>query len=72
MNTITIPKNLINEKDLVILPRKDYETFFRAYLQAKADWIYEKPVSKYIQMRIKNVESEFKKGKAILWQSNKK
>lgn len=27
MNTITIPKNLIKENDLVIIPRKKYEEF---------------------------------------------
>jgi hypothetical protein len=27
MNTITIPKNLIKNDDLVIIPRKEYEKF---------------------------------------------
>ena len=29
MNTITIPKNLIKNDDLVILPRKEYEKVLR-------------------------------------------
>lgn len=27
MNTITIPKNLIKEKELVLIPRREYEKF---------------------------------------------
>jgi hypothetical protein len=27
VTTITIPKNLINEQDLMIIPRKQYESF---------------------------------------------
>lgn len=32
MNTITIPKNLIKNDDLVILPRKEYERLLAAKL----------------------------------------
>jgi len=30
MITITIPKNLIKEKDLMIIPRKQYESLLRS------------------------------------------
>ena len=29
MNTITIPKNLIKNDDLVVIPRKEYETLIK-------------------------------------------
>ncbi len=29
MNTITIPRNLIKNDDLVIIPRKEYEEFYQ-------------------------------------------
>lgn len=29
MNTLTIPKSLINNDDLVVLPRRDYEALLR-------------------------------------------
>lgn len=38
MNTITIPKNLIKNDDLVIIPRKEYEEFLR--LASKKKRIY--------------------------------
>ena len=30
MTTITIPKNLMNERDLMIIPRKQYESLLRS------------------------------------------
>ena len=36
MNTITIPKKLIKNDDLVILPRKEYEQLFRFWASAES------------------------------------
>ena len=36
VNTITIPKNLIRNDDLVVLPRKEYERLFRFWANAEA------------------------------------
>lgn len=36
MNTITIPKNLIKNDDLVVLPRKEYEQLARFWANAEA------------------------------------
>ncbi|MDP3015186.1 MAG: hypothetical protein Q8N28_02115 [bacterium] len=36
MATITIPKNLIKNDDLVILPRKEYEQLFRFWASAES------------------------------------
>lgn len=33
MNTLTIPKNLIQNDDLIVLPRKQYELFLGIYKQ---------------------------------------
>mgnify|MGYP001559414549 CR=1 FL=1 len=33
MNTLTIPKNLIQNDDLIVLPRKQYEIFLDIYKQ---------------------------------------
>ena len=71
MNTIIIPQKMTMKGDLVVLPRSEYESLFSISKQAESDWIYEKPVSKYVHSRIKNAESEFKKGKATKWHSNK-
>ncbi|TSC74996.1 MAG: hypothetical protein G01um101430_676 [Parcubacteria group bacterium Gr01-1014_30] len=35
MATITIPKEIVKEKDLVIIPRKEYERFLRFEKTAK-------------------------------------
>ena len=36
MTTITIPKKLIKEGDLVIVPRKEYERLFRFWANAES------------------------------------
>jgi len=72
MTTVIIPQHIVKKGDLVIISRADYEALVRGSLKTKVDWIYEKPFSKYIRSRIKTVESEFKKGKAIKWQAKKK
>lgn len=36
MNTLTIPRNLIKNDDLVVLPRKEYERLFRFWANAEA------------------------------------
>ena len=68
MKAVVIPKNMSKKGDLVVIPRSDYEALFRDSSQAKADWIYEKPVAKYVRTRISKAETEFKKGKAVKWQ----
>jgi len=46
MATITIPKNLIKEKDLMIIPRKQYESLLRSSKRAEP---YERLWSKAAQ-----------------------
>jgi len=36
MNTLTIPRNLIKNDDLVILPRKEYERLFSFWANAES------------------------------------
>lgn len=36
MTTITIPKNLIKNDDLIIIPRKEYERLFRFWASAES------------------------------------
>jgi len=60
MNTITIPKNLIKNDDLIILPRKEYElmktqmipTF---YLKGKK--------AKLLDKRVNEALNEYRQGK---------
>lgn len=68
MKAVVIPKNMSKKGDLVVIPRSDYEALFHGSGESKADWIYEKPVAKYVHSRITKAESEFKRGKAIRWQ----
>lgn len=36
MNTITIPRNLVKNDDLVVLPRKEYEQLVRFWASAES------------------------------------
>lgn len=36
MNTITIPRNLVKNDDLVVLPRKEYEQLARFWINAES------------------------------------
>ncbi len=72
MNTVIIPQKIAKKGDLVVLPRKEYEALFQSSSKAKTDWIYEKPVAKYIQKRIHEAESEFKNGRMTKWRSKSK
>ena len=67
MNTITIPKNLIKNDDLIILPRRDYETLLHALKQKSEDWIYQEPFASELKNRIKKTEVELKTNKIIEW-----
>lgn len=62
MNTITIPKNLIKNDDLVILPRREY----RDLLELKKIISIANATKKEI-IAIKRGEKEIKKGEYILW-----
>ena len=55
MVTITIPKNLIKNDDLVILPRKEYERLFRFWANAE-------PMSQYTKKSIEKGFKEIAKG----------
>lgn len=67
MTAVIIPHKIAQKGDLVVIPRKEYESLFSSSLKAKADWIYERPVAKYLHRRISKAESEFKKGKTTKW-----
>ncbi|MEK7553173.1 MAG: hypothetical protein AAB504_00560 [Patescibacteria group bacterium] len=58
MNTITIPKNLIKNDDLVILPRKEYEQLTRF-------WINAEPMSRHMGKVIKKGFQEIAEGKFL-------
>lgn len=62
MTTITIPKNLIKNDDLVIIPRKEYDNF----LEFKKIIPFVKATKKEIAA-IKRGEKEIKKGEYIFW-----
>lgn len=62
MNTITIPKNLIKNDDLVIIPRKKYKEFLDLEKMIKIV----KPIKSELQA-IKRGRKEIKKGKYTSW-----
>lgn len=62
MNTITIPKELIKEKELVLIPRQKYEEFLDLEKIIKIV----KPIKSESQA-IERGRKEIKKGKYISW-----
>lgn len=69
MSTITIPKKYISNDDLVIIPRKKYETLLK-YFEKKSttiknDWVYDEPYKSSILKRIQDSKKELKKLKLI-------
>jgi len=62
MNTITIPKNLIKNDDLVIIPRQKYEELLDLEKIIKIV----KPIKSELQA-IEQGRKEIKKGKYISW-----
>ena len=62
MNTITIPKNLIKNDDLIIIPRQKYEELLDLEKIIKII----KPIKSELQA-IKQGRKEIKKGKYISW-----
>lgn len=59
MNTLTIPKNLIQNDDLVVLPRKQYEIF----LDIKNKWMKMLSEGKDTDEAIALYKKEKKQGK---------
>jgi len=53
MTTITIPKNLIREKELIVIPRKKYEEFIGLEKLLKNKIAEEKDIDKAIAIYIK-------------------
>lgn len=62
MNTITIPRNLIKNDDLVVIPRKEYNNL----LELKKIIPIIGATKKEIAL-IKRGEKEIKKGEFVLW-----
>lgn len=61
MDTITIPKNLIKEKDLILIPRKEYEGLlgFKKAILKDQSWFW----TKEWQEKEKEADEALKKGK---------
>ena len=55
MDTLTIPKNLIQNDDLVVLPRKLYEFFLRRYNNGNSDVVIKRSAS----FKIKKGQEKF-------------
>ncbi len=66
MTTITIPKNLIKEGDLVIIPRKEYEEFldFKKAIPVVEFTPSEKRV-------LKKAREDYKQRKCLRWEEIK-
>ncbi len=67
MNTLALLKSNIKKNDIVVLPRKAYESLLRANKKLQKDWIYEEKVSTFLKKRISKAEIDFKKGKTTIW-----
>ncbi|KKS38940.1 MAG: hypothetical protein UV01_C0001G0016 [Parcubacteria group bacterium GW2011_GWA2_42_14] len=50
MNTLTIPKELIKEKELIIIPRKKYEEFMNLQKMVKKWFVEEVDTDKAIKI----------------------
>lgn len=61
MTTITIPKNLIREKDLILVPRKEYEQILSVFKIIPKDqlWFW----TKEWQKKEKGAEEDIRRGK---------
>ncbi len=53
MTTITIPKNLMGEKELIVIPRKKYEEFVNLEKLLKSRKTEEKDIDKAIAIYTK-------------------
>lgn len=53
MTTITIPKNLMGEKELIVIPRKKYEEFINLEKMLKNKTTKEKDVNRAIAIYTK-------------------
>jgi len=62
MNTITIPKNLANKDDLVILPRKEYEALLKLVKFIKTKEFI--PTARQ-KKALAKAEANFEKGKTL-------
>ena len=49
MTTITIPKNLIREKDLILIPRRDYERLLDLKEKVKKTKILDRDLEKSLK-----------------------
>ncbi len=65
MNTVIIPKNLIKEKELVVVSKKEYKEFLDWQKKVKPAKTY-KP-TKAEQKALVKARKDFKEGKFIEW-----
>lgn len=67
MNAITIPKNLIKNDDLVILPRQDYETLLRAAKTQKTHSQLDRDLDEALaEVKAGKITGPFKTAKALM------
>ena len=67
MNTITIPKKLIQNDYIVMIPRKRYEQLIKIVKETENDWLYEEPFKSELLRRIKNAQKQKNIKKYIEW-----
>lgn len=71
MQTVTIPRKLAQKDDLVVIPRRDYESLLRlAEKKAGEDWVYHEPFLSELKKRIKAAKKELKQNKLIQWKKS--
>jgi len=70
MNTVTIPKEIASQGDLVVLPRAEYEALLSRAEGAK-DWIYDSKVVSVIKKRSLSARKEHLVGKTTTWSIKK-
>lgn len=63
MNTITIPKNLIKNDDLIVLPRKEYEELYQWKEVAKLFKIFTPTIAQ--KRDLKKAREDYKQKKYI-------
>lgn len=67
MTTITISKELIKEKELILMPRKKYETLLRAVKTKKTYSQFDRDLDKaLVEVKAGKIIGPFKTAKALM------
>jgi hypothetical protein len=68
MNVLTVPRKFLRNDDLVLIPRKMYESLVKKIdIEEQKDWLYEEPFLSELKTRVKILKREQKSRNLIHW-----